>query len=1072
VSQLASFREELISQIPALQLLMAMGYTYLTPDEADALRGSNRRNVILIGVLEPWLREHNCVTYKGAEYPFSEANLRQAIQALTDEPLTPGLIPANETIYDLLTLGTSLRQTVEGDAKSYSLHYIDWRHPERNVYHITDEYVVERTGSHETRRPDIVLFVNGIPLVVIECKRPDLETESGKAFEEAVSQMIRNQGTDEIPHLFVYSQLLFAVSVNDAHYGTTCTPKQFWTVWKEEDSKGALQSRVSELINLPLDGDEKKHLYGWRKYAHWIRRHFDDQASAGERLPTPQDLTLYALLRPARLLELVYQFIVYDGGAKKVARYQQYFAVQETMARVAHLNNQGQRTGGVIWHTTGSGKSLTMVMLAKALSLHPNVRNPRVVIVTDRVNLDAQIWGTFRSCGKEVKRAKSGAKLAEMIDQGNVDIITTVIDKFETVAKVRVRDEGVNVFVLVDESHRSQYGEVHAKMRQVLRRACYIGFTGTPLLKKEKSTAAKFGGFIHTYSMRRAVEDGAVAPLLYEGRIVDMSVDQDRIDKWFERVTKDLTDEQKFDLKLKFSRAKEVSKVDRRIEQIAYDISDHYASTFQGTGFKAQLATSSKAVALKYKTYLDEFDMVTSAVVISPPDTREGHEEVDGAVPELQVFWTQMMSRYGGEAAYNREILEDFSREDGVEILIVVDKLLVGFDEPRNTVLYVDKSLKEHSLLQAIARVNRLFEGKQFGYIVDYRGVLGELNEAMETYSALEGYDSEEIEGTFTDISEEVARLPQLHSDLWDVFKTVPSKQDVEALQQFLALEDMRQAFYDALTAYARCLKVALASVAFYENTPEAQVTTYKRDLRFFHNLRVAVKQRYAETIDYKDYERKVRKLLDKHVKAGDVAVIVDEVNIFDVDAFEREMSKIESVAARADTIAHRVKRTISEYMERDPAFYERLSKLIDETIRAYREGRIDEVEYLEQVNKILKTVQSGHDDTVPHKLHAYRDAAAYYGVIREPVSQYTVGGDPEGTDDLIADMAIELERIVEKRKIRDWTMNTDVQNEIRVAMDDYLYETGKEHGLPLTTEDIREILDRVIEVAKQRDGQ
>jgi len=672
MTQPPSFREELISQIPAVRLLMALGYQYLTPEAALARRDGKKNHVILEEVLEQWLREHNQITFKGQTYPFSEANIRRAVETLRDEPYQ-GLIPTSERVYELLTLGTSLRQTIDGDTKSFSLHYIDWQRPGRNVYHVTEEFTVEKRGSHETRRPDIVCFVNGIPLGVIECKRPDLETESGKAFEEAVSQMLRNQRDDEIPHLFAYAQLLLALSVNDAYYGTAGTPKRFWSLWKEPLNEDVLHRTV----NRSLDEARKMRLYGWRKYANWVRKHFDEQEAAGERLPTPQDRTLYALMRPGRRLHLLYQFIVYDGGKKKIARYQQYFAVEETIRRVAHLNTQGMRTGGVIWHTTGSGKSLAMVMLAKALALHPNIKNPKVVIVTDRINLDAQIWGTFRACGKQVVCARSGKDLAELIHSGKVDIITTVIDKFDTVAtKHKVRSSDTDVFVLVDESHRSQYGATHARMRQVFRKACYIGFTGTPLLKREKSTARKFGGFIHKYTMRQAVKDGAVAPLLYEGRMSELTVDQDAIDTWFERVTAGLTPEQKRDLKHKFSRDEEISRADQRIMQIAYDISDHYRRNFQGSGFKAQLATSSKAMALKYKRYLDDFGIATSEVIISPPDTREGHEEVNGPLPEMGEFWKRMMARYGSEENYNREIKEDFGREEGVEILIVVDKLL------------------------------------------------------------------------------------------------------------------------------------------------------------------------------------------------------------------------------------------------------------------------------------------------------------------------------------------------------------------------------------------------------------
>ena len=1067
MSHPSSFKEEFISQIPAVQLLTAMGYHYLTPDEALTLRGGNKGRVILEGVLEPWLNSHNQITFKGETHPFSESNVHRAIETLVNEPYR-GLIPTNERVYDLLTLGTSLQQTLDGDRKSFSLHYIDWKHPERNVYHVTEEFSVEKRGSHETRRPDIVCFVNGIPLVVIECKRPDLETEEGKAFEEAVSQMLRNQRDDEIANLFIPSQLLMAISVNDAAYATTGTPKKYWSVWKETLN----EEHLKELVNVPLNESDRQRLYGWRKYGHWIRKTLEAQHDGEQqRLPTPQDRTLYALLRPERLLHLLYQFIVYDGGQKKIARYQQYFAVEQTINRVAHLNTQGTRTGGVIWHTTGSGKSLTMVMLAKALALHPNVKTPRVVIVTDRVNLDAQIWGTFHSCGKQVVRAKSGKHLAELIQTNGADIITTVIDKFDTVAtREQVRNHDANLFVLVDESHRSQYGTTHAKMRQVLRDACYIGFTGTPLLKKEKSTARKFGGFIHKYTMRQAVEDRTVVPLLYEGRMAELAVNQTAIDTWFERVTEGLSDDQKRDLKRKFSRDEEISRAEQRIQQIAYDISDHYRRNFQGSGFKAQLATDSKAMALKYKQYLNDFGMVTSEVVISPPDTREGHESVDGPLPEEEQFWKRMMARYGSEEAYNREVKEDFSRAEGVEILIVVDKLLVGFDEPRNTVLYIDKPLKEHGLLQAIARVNRLFEGKDFGYIVDYRGVLGELNEAMETYNALEGYDIEDVAGTIADVATQIKQLPQRHSELWDVFKTVENQQDIEALQQFLAPEDVRQRFYDALTAYARTLKVALSAVSFHEDTPATQIETYKRDLRFFHNLRIAVKQRYAETIDYKDYEDRVRKLLDSHIQSSDVQTVVDMVDIFDADAFQAEVDKLDTDSAKADTIAHRVKRTVTENMDKDPAFYEKFSRLIEDTIEAYRQGRLNEAEYLQKADEILKEVQAGQDTDTPQHLYQYRDAPAYYGAIREPMNQYTVDDPDMDIRALMADVAVRLEEIVEAHKITDWATNPDVKQEIKRAMDEYLYSIKGRYEIPLSQGDVQVILDSVVDIAEQRD--
>jgi len=1062
-----SFREELISQIPALQLLRALGYTYLDPDQALAARGGKLSNVLLDDILATQLRMLNRIRYKGQAYAFSEANIQEAIRRLKNEPYD-GLVRTSEKIYDLLTLGISLPQTIDGDTRSFTLQYIHWKRPANNVFHMSDEFSVERRRSSETRRPDMVLFVNGIPLVVIECKRPDLEKGGDKAVTEAITQMIRNQKNDEIPGLFVFTQLLMAVSKNDALYATTGTAKKFWSVWTEERN---IEAQVHRFINRSIPRTEKNHLYNHREQAQAIRRYFDELEQSGDRLPTAQDRTIYSLLRPERLLELAYQFVVYDEGIKKIARYQQYFAVKATIEQVETLNVQGKRTGGVIWHTTGSGKSLTMVMLAKALALHPTIINPRIILVTDRVDLDDQIWKTFLACGKQVHKAESGTDLVAAVKAGKADIITTVINKFESVVGKGFKDEDPNIFVLVDESHRSQYGSFHAKMRQIFPNACYIGFTGTPLLKAEKATVIKFGDFIHKYPMQQAVSDGAVVPLLYEGRMAELGVNQEQIDQWFERITRNLNDDQKRDLKNKFSRTEAVSRTEQRIQQIAYDITDHYRANFKGSGFKAQLAAASKEMAILYKKYLDDFGEVSSEVVISPPDTREGNEEVDNTTsPVVGAFWKKMMERFGNEDNYIREIKSSFARDDGVEVLIVVDKLLTGFDEPRNTVLYIDKPLKEHSLLQAISRVNRLFEGKEFGYIIDYRGVLGELNAALNTYNALAAFDTDDVAGIIADTSEEVKKLPLYHAALWDVFKEVPNKQDTEALERFLEPEDRRQQFYEALTAFARCLKVALSTVYFYQETPESQINRYKADFRFFHNLRISVRQRYAETIDYKDYEQKIRNLMNQHITSSEVKPITELVNIFDREAFASEVEKIEGTAAKADTIAYRVKKTLTTRIAENPQTYRRFSQLITETIEAYRAGRLSEAEYLKQMQDILGQVQQETTRDIPARLHRYQHAQAYFGVLRSILE--ISPGDLTNviSEDVQADMAIEIEAIIERRKIRDWVTNRDIQKAMMNDIEDYLYAIKAQYDLPLTEVEMDLVLEQVLEVAKQRD--
>ena len=1063
------YQEEISSQLPALQLLINMGWEYLTPAEALALRGGSPRHVVLTEVLTPWLAQENSVGYKGQRYAFSEANVGEAVKRLTNE-VAPSLLQTNERLYELLTLGTSLPQTIDGDRKSYSLHYINWQHPERNVYHVSDEFVVEKRGSHETRRPDLVLFVNGIPVVVIECKRPDLDVGGEKAVAEAVSQMIRNQGEGEIPQLFYTSQVLIALSRNDALYATTATPKKFWATWREEEhSAGETEAATHRLVNQTLPAAVQEKLYGGREQGQAKRRHF---AEMGERLPTAQDRLLYALLRPQRLLELIYQFIVYDGGVKKIARYQQYFAIKATIDRVAHRNAQGTRTGGVIWHTTGSGKSLTMVMLAKALALHPNIVDPRVVLVTDRVDLDRQLYKTFHACGKSVVQAQNGSHLVRLVTnklrpgESRADVITTVINKFEEAARQQVRDDGINTFVLVDESHRSQYGAMHAQMARVFPHACYIGFTGTPLTKEEKSTAKKFGDFIHRYPMRQAVADQAVVPLLYEGRIVEQNVDKEQLERWFERTTRHLTPEQKADLKRKMSRSEAVNATEQRIKEIAYNIALHYEQNFRGRGLKGQVATSSKAIATKYLRYLQE-NGIEAALVISAPDTREGHEEVDAPEePVVQAFWKRMMTRYGSEEAYNREIINSFAQADGLEIIVVVDKLLTGFDEPRNTVLYVDKSLKEHTLLQAIARVNRLAEGKDYGYILDYRGVLGELNEAMNLYDALADYDVEDVAGTVSDVQGEINQLPQRHSAVWAIFDGVSNRADSEAVERWLEPEDRRTRFYEALADFARTLGVALASVQFYEQVPEAQINVYKRDLKYFHNLRQSVKQRFAEAIDYRDYEEKVRKLMDEHIRATGVSTITTLVNVFDVEKFDEEVARLASPAAKADTILNRMKRTISERMDEDPAFYRRFAELVQETIDAYKEGRLVELEYLRQAEAQLEALRAGRDTSIPSTLARYRDAPAYFGVLREPLVAY---GVDEGK---IAALAIEQEQIIEANKVTDWRYNLDVQKRMKYLLDEGFIELERETGATIDVAQVDLMIEQIVEVAKARDTQ
>lgn len=1054
-----SMKEDHISQIPALQLLQNLGWKYLTPQEALNQRRGKLGNVLLEGILEEQLRKINSIHYKSETYAFSEGNIQAAVMALR-EVLFDGLIRTNEKIYDLLSLGKSLQQSISGDLKSFSLHYIDWDNPENNVFHVTEEFAVERTGSHKTCRPDIVLFINGIPVSVIECKRPDLATED--PIEQAISQQIRNQKVDYIPKLFLYSQLLMGISKNEAKYGTTGTPMKFWSLWRENIDEEALR----KTINTPISNEQKDKLFSDRfKY---VRVYFDE-LEQDDREITVQDRALYGLCRPERLVELIFRYIIFDAGDKKIARYQQYFCVTKIMDRITRTDQGQARQGGVVWHTQGSGKSLTMVMLAKAISLEPSIDQHKIVLVTDRVDLDDQIWTTFGHCGKEVVQANTGNHLVDLIESNKDTIIATVIDKFEAAVKKRdVRDESRNIFVLVDESQRSQYGPLHANMKKVLPNACYIGFTGTPLMKKDKNTVERFGGLIDSYTITQAVNDEAVVPLLYEGRDVEQFVEKKTIDSWFDRFTAPLSKEQATDLKKKFARADQLNRAEQKVMAIAWDISAHFQDNWKGTPFKAQLVAPRKVTALLYKKFLDEFGIVTSEVLISGPDQREGHEELHADPDDAVVrFWGHMMDKYGNEKAYQKALINSFKFGDDPEIIIVVDKLLVGFDSPRNTILYLTKSIKDHSLLQAIARVNRLFEGKDFGYIIDYYGVLGELHTAMDLYAKLSDFDEEDLVGTLTDVSAEVGKLPQRHSDLWDIFKGIKSKKDEEAYEQLLADGKKRHDFYERLSVYARTLAIALGTVKFIEDTPVSKVQKYKDDLKFFAHLRTSVRRRYAEEVDFKEYEKKIQKLIDTHVGAGEVEPITDLVNIFDKEAFEKEVEKNTNIGSKADTIAHRTAKAINEKMKEDPAFYKKFSKMLEEAIKTYRDKRLADLDYLAKVQSIMLAVQNRTGDEIPDTLKNHEVAKAFYGIAQDVLKAHEEWSG--SLEDVGTEIALGIDKIIQGNKIVNWENNNDVQNRMRNLIEDYLFEVKDQYGIELSFEDIDQIMEDCLDVAKVR---
>lgn len=1076
-----SFKEDHISQIPALQMLVNMGYTYLSPAEADRQRGGKTTNVLLEDVLRKQLKEINSIRVSATKTGiFTDENIERGILALKNLPMNEGYIAASERAYNLLTLGQALEQSVDGDKKSFTLQYIDWKNNSNNVFHVTEEYSVMRSTSKDHYRPDLVLFVNGIPLCIIECKRPDMK----EPLKQAISQHLRNQQEDGIRSLYVYSQLTLSIATQEATYATNATPEKFWAKWQEkfgnDEEERSYKKRLQELKNKPLSTSVKDQLFSDRfKY---VRQYFDTLEQK-EILPTEQDNYLFGLCHPERLMDIIFNFVLFDNGEKKVARYQQFFAIKKSMQRIRNVEHLpdgkagGKRKGGVIWHTQGSGKSLTMVMLAQAIAMEPSIRNPKIVLVTDRTDLDNQITNTFRKCGMFVENATTGQRLVELLESKSDAVVTTIINKFvAAVKKINQPLESHDIFVLVDEGHRTQHGTFNIDMQKTLPNACFIAMTGTPLFKKDKSTAAKFGGVIDAYTVDQAVKDQAVVPLLYEGRLALQDVHASPIDTFFGMVSEPLTEYQKADIKKKFARYDHLNSAEQKMRMIAWDISYHFRGNWQSkTPFKGQLVCDKKVNAIKYKEYLDEIGIVSSEVLISSIDEREGEESAyEKSTEKENQFWKKMMDEHGNAKSYEKNIINRFKNQPDPEIIIVVDKLLTGFDEPKNTVLYLTRNLQSHKLLQAIARVNRIYPDKEFGYIIDYYGVIENLDDALQLYSSFEDFDDDDLAGTLTNISDEIKKLPQKHSDLWDIFKTIANKRDAEAYQQLLKDVDKRVLFYDKLAAFAKSLKLALSSIQFHKEVEEKVINRYKEDLKMFLKLRVAVVERYSDEIDYKQYEGQIQKLIDTHITTEKIETITELVNIFDKDKFQQEVENTIGKAAKADKIASRTAKHITEKMDEDPAFYKKFSQMLKEVIADYEAKRISEAQYLIKVQDIMNNVLTHTDNDIPEQLKDRDIAKAFYGLTVEALSEKIQ--DNIVRKEIATQTALQIDNLIQDsvldngKPIIDWQYKTNITGKLLIEIGDYLIdEVRDKYNLDLPFNDMDKIAEDCIEVAKKR---
>jgi type I restriction enzyme R subunit len=1043
------FDEARQSQLAFVEMLIGMGYEYLPTSELMRERGGDNSYYLLKDIAASSLAKINKYEHAGVDYEFAEKDIVDAVSELENVEFK-GLIDTSKDVYNTimpLKGGKTISVFHDGKYESKSFRFIDFEHPENNSFHVAVE--VEISAKTGTRRPDIVCYVNGIPFVVIENKKSSVEVN------EAINQMVRNQGADYSPRFFAYPQLLIGTNGKDLRYGTTGTPAEFYASWREKEvGLDELDKKAKSYISKPIAPDIYKQLcadLNGATIGHVQRL---------ERKPTEQDRAILALMDKTRLLDLTKNYVIYDGVQKKVMRYQQYFAIHKALQRIEEKEptTYGERRkGGIIWHTQGSGKSLTMVMFVRALIEDPRIVNPRVLIVTDRKDLDRQILGTFKNAGlkKKVKQATSGEHLLELIKSKDTSVITTLIHKFQSAGRKRADfvDDDQNIFVLIDEAHRSQSGDANIEMNRTIPNACYIAFTGTPLLKSEKSQN-KFGSFIDKYTIDDALDDKIILPLIYEGRFVDLSQDKKEIDRQVDRLVADLNDTQKQQLQKNIEN-RIIKDNPKRIAEIAFDIEKHYVDRFQGFGLKAQIVAPSKYSAMLLQKFFNDSGKISTALVISDEngiiDDRDEHKK------EVEEYLKDIKNKYQSLLSYEKEVIESFKyNEEGIEVLIVVDKLLTGFDAPRNTVLYLAKELRDHNLLQAIARVNRLYDNpslpKTAGFIVDYSENAQNIHTAMQLFG---NYDEDDVKGALISVSDKINELESSYGALHDIFNNFAS--DDEAYLQHLADDPTRKEFYAALNKFMQEFSECMNLQNFAGEFDDLDL--YRNELKKFMELRKTATLLHEERVDFSKYRNALVKIMDNNIKAQEAELLTEEIDITNKELFEKALEDIGSDKSKAEAIAAQTKRTITEKFATDPEFYGKFSKKISEILDAMRAKKLADIEALKQLKLITDELLSKKDDSLPEAIARVAGADVLYRNLRK---------DLKLDEASYIKSVLDIYSVLHQNARVDWWKNHEMKRVMRNSIDDYLYDELKVHrGVDITTQQIETLIEDVMQLAE-----
>ncbi|MDB4346443.1 HsdR family type I site-specific deoxyribonuclease [bacterium] len=984
--------ERQLVEAPALEHLKGLGWqhldgTTLHPEQTD--KRSSLKDVVLTPTLEQAIKRIN---------PWiSDDNLRKVVREVTLIQ-TSTLMEANQWFWERLTQYFSVDQDLGSGRRGQTLKLIDFDHPENNEFLCVDQFKIQ--GSTQNIIPDILLFVNGLPLGVIECKSPFVTDPMA----EGINQLrryanLRNPGDSEgCEKLFHYNQVMISTHRDGAKVGTISSTYEFYLEWKDP---------------YPLESKD-----------------LGDPATA-------QQLLIQGLLTPKNFLDIVQNFTIYETESgrtiKKIARYQQFRAVQKTIERLKAPGDRKSK-GGVIWHTQGSGKSLTMVFLTQKIRRDPLLRDYKLVFLTDRTQLDTQLTATFSNAqGESVLNAKSVGHLKELLAKDASDLVTATIQKLQEGDDFGVTslNDSDRIIVLADEAHRSQYGTLGSAINAALPNAPKIAFTGTPLIASQK-TRSEFGSYIDTYTIEQAVADGATTQILYEGREATTKVTGDSLDSLFDRYFKDKTPEEKEAIKKKYGTERAVLEAPQRIRWVALDLVEHYRKTILPNGFKAMIVTASREAAVTYKQKLDAIPNAPESAVIISGDHNDR--------PEIQK-WTN--------SADHKKAIENFKKpisEHPLSILIVKDMLLTGFDAPICQVMYLDRKLTDHTLLQAIARVNRTKANKFSGYIVDYFGLTDYLAEALEVFS------NTDVKGALKDLKDEIPKLQSAHTRVKQHLKGV-DLQDIDACIAALSDELKRQQFEADFRTFAKQVEIVL---------PDAAANPFLPDLKSLGKVVIGCRNRYRdEQLNIVGCGEKVRDLIEEHVRATGVDPRVPPTKLFDVE-FEQLVAAQTNDRAKASEVENAIKAHIKVKVDEDPEFYQSLALRLEEIIQKCENRWEELVQQLLLFRDGMEEEKSQQDAD----LGLSEEEGAFYRVLMKEVTEAVGDGAmDDNTHQEVLDLTKELvSAFQEATKIvgffqRDAEMRT-IKRQIKRSILDRSFGTK---------ELVAEVTDRFMELAKVR---